>query len=349
MKKLTAAVLCSVALSACYPQIPPVEEAVNYRALETHPGCTTADLKYTAAQIPGYTCAAKEYAFPAGVTEDTSKPIVILIHGNSSTPADFEKYVKPDSTTEPLPMLSERLVAAGFKTYAVDLRIDKTDDPVGNNTTENAARNIDHGWSVPIAAHLIDSVMKANPNRKVSIVGFSLGVTIARDAARRLYQDGKRPYERIKAFVLAAGSNHGVSTYRALCNTNPTMRGRVACELGDRNAYGNGTPFLNLLNGENGAFETPCADGNTAYGTAGVCGGNKVAYTTVVMKDVSQGTYQDEFVSEASAALKGADNQLLQLTDNDLSGYFFNGIFKNHFGAARSEAALTKMMNALSK
>lgn len=346
MKKQIAVLMCSLGLSACYPQIPPMQDAVQYRALNTHPGCTTAGLSYPAAQIPGYTCAAKAYDFPAGVTEDTSKPIVLLIHGNSSTPADFEKF--SNGTMEPLPMLAERLVAAGFRTYAIDMRIDKTDDPATNNTTENAARNIDHGWATPIAEHFIGSVMKANPNRKISLVGFSLGSTIARDALRKLYGDGERPFERVKDVVLAAGSNHGVSTYRALCSTNPTMRGRVACELGDRNAYGNGTPFLNLLNGPDGAYETPCADGNTAFGTAGVCGGNRVQYTTVVMRDKDDGTYQDEFVSEASSALKGADNQKLALTDNDLSGYFFNGIFKNHFGAARSEAALTKMMTALS-
>lgn len=345
MTKNAVMLLCAIGMAGCYPTIPPQQDAVTYRALDTHPGCTTDGLSYTAASIPGYKCAAKEYAFPAGVTEDTSKPIVLLIHGNSSTPADFEKY--PANSADALPMLSERLIAAGFKTYAVDLRIDKVDDPQGNLTTENAARNIDHGWSVPIAEHFIESVMKAYPSRKIVIVGFSLGTTIARDAVRKLYVESKRPFDRIQAMILTAGSNHGVSTYRALCGSNPTMRGRVACELGDRNAYGDGTPFLNLLNGPDGDYETPCADGNTAYGTAGVCGGNKVQYTTIVMRDVSQGTYQDEFVSEASAALKGADNQHLELTDNDLSGYFYNGLFKNHFGSVRSEAALKIIMNRL--
>lgn len=347
MKKLLA--LCTslcLGLLGCDPTIPPMEDAVTYRALATHPGCSTAGLTaYSPAEIPGYTCAAKGYAFPAGVTEDTSKPIVLLIHGNSSTPADFETFAGDASAT---PMLAERLVAAGFRTYAVDLRIDRVDDPVSNNTTENAARNVDHGWSVPIAAHFIESVMKAYPERKISIAGFSLGTTIARDALRRLYADNKKPFHRIQDLVLAAGGNHGVSTYRALCSSNPTMRGRVACEMGDRTTY-SPTPFLALLNGEAGAFETPCADGNTAYGTAGVCGGNKVQYTTIVMRDISQGTYQDEFVSEASSALLGADNQLLSLTDNDLTNYFWNGLFKNHFGSIRSEAALQIAMNRLSQ
>jgi hypothetical protein len=42
-----------------------------------------------AATIPGYDCAAKEYAQDA---EDTSKPIVILVHGNSSGVPSFEEY-----------------------------------------------------------------------------------------------------------------------------------------------------------------------------------------------------------------------------------------------------------------
>src|SRR5262245_41592784 len=53
----------------------------SYRTLapdgagNAHPGCTTAGLMYTPASIPGYACAAREFDFPAGVTEDTSKPI----------------------------------------------------------------------------------------------------------------------------------------------------------------------------------------------------------------------------------------------------------------------------------
>lgn len=345
MRKLLA--ICStlsLALLGCEPNIPPMEDAVTYRALDAHPGCTKEGTSYTQADIPGYLCSAKAYAFPAGVSEDVEKPIVLLIHGNSSTPADFETYA---GDTNKQPMLAERLVAAGFRTYAVDLRIDKVDDPQANNSTENTARNIDHGWAVPIAAHFIESVMKAFPNRKISIVGFSLGTTIARDVLRKLYGEEKKPFHRIQALVLAAGANHGVSSYRALCGTNLTMRGRVACELGDRTSY-TPTSFLSLLNGDGGAFETPCADGVTAYGTSGVCGNNAVKYTTLVMRDISQGTYQDEFVSEASAHLEGADNQLLLLTDNDATKYFYNGLFKNHFGSIRSAHALQIAMDALS-
>jgi len=205
---------------------------VKYRALSSHPGCTTDGLSYTAAKINGYNCAAKEYAVK---NEDTSKPIVILVHGNSSTPADWETFADDPNHQA---MLSERLVAAGFKTYAVDFRIDKVDDPNQNNDTENAAKNFDHGWAEPILAHMIDSVITANPSRKISIVAFSVAPTVTRDALRRLHRDHKKPFEHIQHLVYAAGAHHGVSTFRKLCGSNPTMRGRITCELVRRRRHG---------------------------------------------------------------------------------------------------------------
>lgn len=316
--------------------------SVKYRVLAGHPGCTPAGLSYPAASIPGYTCAAK--AYPAD-REDTKKPIVVLVHGNSSTPADWEKF--PADKADAKPMLAERLVDAGFRVFAVDFRKDKSDDPAGNNDTENAAQNFDHAWATPILEHLVDSVLAAYPGRKISIVSFSVGSTIVRDALRRLHRAKKKPFERIDLLALAAGGHHGVSTFRKLCGANPTMRGRIACELGDRTAFVD-TDFSKPLNGPGGAWETPCRDGDTAYGQAGVCGGNKVRYLTLVMRDIKEGTFQDEFVSEAASALAGADNQTVELTDVDETGYFFNGLFKNHQGAIRSEKALTVLVKALS-
>ncbi|MBX3186113.1 MAG: MFS transporter [Labilithrix sp.] len=323
------------------------QDALAYRDLASHPGCTTAGLEtrtasaFVPANIPGYRCAAKAYPL-AG--EDPKKPIVLLVHGNSSTPADWEKFPadKPDAA----PMLAERLAAAGFRVLAVDVRYDKSDDPKTDNKTENAAMNFDHGWAVPIVEHFIDAVMTAFPDRQLSLVAFSVGPTIARDALRRLHRAKKKPFERFTHLVFAAGSHHGVSSFRALCGTNPTMRGRVACELGDRTSY-QPTKFLEPLNGPGGAWETPCLDGDTAFGQRGVCGGHKVSYTTVVMQDVKEGTYQDEFVSEGSAKLQGANNLTVSLQDDDLTGYFYNGLFKNHMGAIRSEAALKVITTAL--
>ena len=321
-------------------------DAIPYRDLASHPGCSTDGLEarkassYTAANIPGYKCAAKAYPTDK---EDPKKPIVLLVHGNSSTPADYEKF--PADRPDAQPMLAERLLAAGFKVLAVDMRFDKVDDPKDDNKTQNAAQNFDHGWGVPIIQHFVESVMANWPDRSISIVAFSVGPTMVRDALRRLHRGGKKPFERIQDLVFAAGGHHGVSTFRALCESNPTMRGRVACELGDRTSF-QPTKLLAPLNGPDGAWETPCADGDTAFGQKGVCGGHKVSYTTIVMQDVKEGTYQDEFVSEGSSALKGAKNLTVSLSDNDTSGYFYNGLFKNHYGALRSEAALKLLLDA---
>lgn len=322
------------------------KDTITYRDINSHPGCSTAGLEtrkanaYKAADIPGYKCAAKAYPLN---NDDPKKPIILLVHGNSSTPADYETFADDPNKQK---MLSERLVEAGYKVLAVDMRYDLTDDPKGNNDTENAGQNFDHGWGVPILEHFIESVLNANPDRKISIVGFSVAPTMIRDSLRRLHRAKKKPYARIKDLVFAAGGHHGVSTFRKLCGPNPTMRGKIACELGDRTAY-TPTKFAEPNNGPGGAWETPCVDGETAFGQKGVCDGNRVRYTTLVMQDVKEGTYQDEFVSQGASMLNGAKNLTVGLTDNDLSTYFYNGIFKNHYGALRSEAALKILMDTL--
>jgi hypothetical protein len=333
-------------------------DTLKYRDLATHPGCSTVGLEtrgagnedspksnnmkpYVAATIPGYKCAAKVYPV---AKEDTTKPIVLLVHGNSSTPSDWEAH--PMGGT---PMLAERLTTAGFKTIAVDFRYDLVDDPVGpDGNTGNPAKNMDHAWTVPIAQHFFESVFKANPGRKFSIVSFSLGPTVVRDALRKMHRGGQKPFARLQHLVFAAGAHHGVSTFRALCGKNETMRGTVTCQMGDRTAF-TVTDFLKPLNGPTGEYETPCADGSTAWGQAGVCDGNKVSYTTVTMRDPKDGTYQDEFVSESAAKLNGADNKVVELTDTDATLYFYNGLFKSHYGAVRSEAGLKIIVDALSK
>jgi pimeloyl-ACP methyl ester carboxylesterase len=320
-----------------------VADAIEYRALDSHPGCSTAQMSYAAASIAGFRCAAKEYPFPDGVAEDTALPIVVLIHGNSDTPAGFERFPADGAA-----MLAERLPAAGFRTYALDLRIDLVDDPQGDNEVENAARNVDHGWTVPIFEHALRSLMDANPGRRFTLIGFSLGVTIIRDGLRRLHlAEDFEPWSRIEDLVYLAGANHGVSSC-GLCGANPTMRGQVTCEMGCRDSF-SPTAFTRPLNGPDGTYETPCADGDAAFGQAGACGGNVIDYTTIVMRDIDDGTYQDQFVSEESAALLGADNRLIGLDDVDATGYFFDGLFDSHYGAARSQAAIDIVLEKLSK
>jgi pimeloyl-ACP methyl ester carboxylesterase len=337
-----------------------------------HPGCTTAGLSYTPASIPGYTCAAIEWPFPDGVTEDTAKPIVILVHGNSETPTGWMKYVHPDPSSLMFPadtkardQLAEKLPALGFRTIGVDMRTDKIDDPKSPEGKDigNTPKNADHGWTVPILQELIKRVAIANPDRKISVVGFSLGATTVRDAIRRLWaenQDGKwdiNIMSRLDAVVAASGANHGVVSFAKQCGLNLTMRGTVTCEMGQRNQYTQ-TAFHRALNGPpiaglsefGGWWETPCANGDYAFGKKNACGDNKVRYTTITMQDVMNGTQQDEFVSEHASRLypkECANNILTGLNDFDTSGYFFNGFFRNHYGAVRSEAGLAKVIAAL--
>ena len=99
-----------------------------------------------------------------------------------------------------------------------------------------------------------------------------------------------------------------------------------------------------------GWWETPCADGDYAFGERDACGGHAVAYTTITMRDLPNGTQQDEFVSEHASRLYPeacADNVLTDPTDFDTSGYFYNGFFRNHYGAVRSPAGLAAITAAL--
>ncbi|WP_158501665.1 triacylglycerol lipase [Vitiosangium sp. GDMCC 1.1324] len=383
----------------------------KYRPLTNHPGCTVENLYYDKsntsgttpyadgnndgkwtgrvdfggpnvaknfvdgdkATIPGYPCAAKEYKQP---DEDTSKPIVILVHGNSTRPHTWEKFLLPPGTainaavekvqfnpdTAERPQLAEQLIAAHYRVIAVDFRTDliATVDPSANSSTENAAGNIDHGWSTPILESLIKAVMKNNPGRKVALVGHSLGVTVVRDALRRLYveyADGKpeaiNPFPQVSHVIVGSGANHGVSTYDAgLCTANPTMRGTIVCEMGSRSNYVQ-TYFHKPLNGPKDLFATPCADGDYAFGKTGQCGGNVVKYLTITMTDIQQGAnYQDYYVSEAASRIDMpgcVENKLTTLNDYDTSGYFSKGFIANHFGSLRSDAGLKLAMEFLAK
>lgn len=312
---------------------------VEYRDdLAMHPGCSTEGLSYSPAAIDGYKCAAKDYTG----AEDPSKPIILLIHGNSDTPSGWEAF-DPEGACDEVrgeegaDELAEIFSSNGFRTLAIDMRFDRGDDPDTDNDTENAAKNMDHGWGVPLAMHFIRTAMEANPDRRFVVLGFSFGVTTARDALRRLLvKDGFNAFAQLDHAFYMAGANHGVSSF-PLCGVNPTMRGRVTCEMGDRAAY-SPTPFLIPLNGAGGAFETPCGDGEQAFGEA-VCDGAMVEYTTVVMQDLDNGEQQDLFVSEASSALQGADNRTIGLNDFDKTNYFFCGLFRNHYGTVRNATA----------
>lgn len=321
-------------------------DGITYRDLATHPGCSTEGLadrtdpfgaivSYEPANIPGYKCAAK--AYPTDKV-DESKPILLLVHGNSETPALFDT-TPPDTK----PMLSERAIAAGFRVIAVDMRYDRVD--LADNVTINTARNYDHGWGVPIMKHFLEQVFKQYPDKQFSIVGFSLGPTNIRDALRRMHREKQKPFERIKDLVFVSGGHHGVSTGRLYCDGGPTMKTSAACQLGDRTSW-TPTDFLLPLNGPAAEFETPCRDGTVAFGQQDVCGNHRVRYTTLVMKDESQGKQQDEIVSEVSSALKNATNLTTPLGEQDQTPYYGN-LLSNHFGSIRSESGLNTIMEVL--
>lgn len=386
----------------------------HYRPLTNHPGCTTANLYYDRsnttgstpykdgnndgkwtgnssfggpnaatdfitgdkANIPGYPCAAKEYVQN---NEDTTKPIVILVHGNSTRPHTWEKFILEPGTavntayenvqfspdTSPREQLAERLIAQRYRVIAVDFRTDIVTnvDPAANSTTQNSSGNIDHGWATPILQSLIKSVMKFYPDRKVALVGHSLGVTVARDALRRLYVEWAQgrsgavnPFTQVSHVILGSGANHGVSTYDpamgSLCSTNDTMRGTIVCEMGSRSNYVQ-TYFHKPLNGPRDLFSTPCADGDYAFGKTGQCGNNVVKYYTITMTDKERGTnYQDLYVSEAASRIdmEGCvTNTLTTLNDYDTSGYFSKGFIANHFGSLRSAAGIDLALRYLAE
>jgi hypothetical protein len=337
-----------------------------------HPGCTTEGLAYAAAAIPGYPCAARALPFPPGVADDPDRPIVVLVHGNSESPTGWTAFVHPDPGSLDFPadrtardQLGELLPARGHRTIAVDLRTDRVDDPPSpdGQDTGNTPRNMDHGWAVPLVQALIRAVADEEPGREIAVVGFSLGATVVRDALRRLWVewlDGSwdtNPFAVVRRVVAASGAHHGVVSFASQCGSNPTMRGTVTCEMGQRNQYSQ-TAFHRPLNGPTiaglsaigGWWETPCADGDYAYGRRGVCGAAPVRYTTITMRDLDNGSQQDEFVSEHASRLYPtacADNLLTGLNDFDTSGYFFNGFFRNHYGSVRSQAGLARVLAAL--
>lgn len=326
------------------------------------------------ASITGYPCAAKEYTQPA---ENTSLPIVILVHGNSSSVTSFEEYgvasragtdissvggltFTVDATARE--QLASALVDDGYRVIAFDGRtnlVNTLTDFNPSTSTGNAFRNVDHGWMVPMLQSLIRAVINDNPGRRVALVGHSLGATVIRDALRRLYNEHRagatgavNPFAHLSDVVLLSGANHGVSSGQLLCDSFEHMKGTVGCEMGDRGSF-IPTYFSRPLNGPSDLFTTPCADGSYAYGETDQCEGNLVEYTTVTMEDIADGSLQDEFVSETSSSLDlepCVENVLLSLSDYDASGFFFTGapgFFANHFGSARAPAGIAAVVARL--
>ena len=175
---------------------------------------------------------------------------------------------------------------------------------------------------MPLLQELIKQVAIANPDRHIALVGFSLGATTVRDALRRLWVEWAdrtwdvNIFSRVDTVVARVGREPRRRQLReASAALNLTMRGTVTCEMGQRNQYTETDvpppaqrPADTTTHGEFGGWwETPCADGDYAFGKRGACGGHTVAYTTITMQDLPNGTQQDEFVSEHASRLYPTD------------------------------------------
>jgi len=73
------------------------------------------------------------------------------------------------------PMLSERLVAAEYARTPSIFEWTRPTIPPRTIEDRESAHNMSHGWAVPILEHMIESVIVANPQRQISLVGFSMG------------------------------------------------------------------------------------------------------------------------------------------------------------------------------
>ena len=98
------------------------------------------------ATNPNYRGAAKAYPL---VNEDVKKPIILLMHGNSSTPADWEKF--PADKADALPMLAARPPAQGLRALPVPPRSPKDDAPPADHTRPHptAPRAMSHAPPPP--------------------------------------------------------------------------------------------------------------------------------------------------------------------------------------------------------
>lgn len=337
------------------------------------------------ARIPGYPCAAKAYVTPA---EDKGKPVVILVHGNSVRPHTWEEFeydpsdLDPDGTVTaanglkftPQParaQLVSRLVAAGHRVIAFDARSDQV---AAFEAQLNPARNLSHGWAVPMLQALFTAVIEENladegrTEKRIAIVTHSFGGTAAYDALRRMWLASREtgatapnPFQYTSHVIFGSAGHHGVLTYDqgssgeppGYCDSaRPSMRGWATCEYGSLLAYVP-TYFTDPLNGWKDLFSTACADGDFAFGRRGACGGNAVKYTNVYMEDPPEGGIGlDGFLNARSMTLDMpgcVENRAIATDSFDWSAYFWKGILAAHLGSIRSERGMAIILEELAR
>lgn len=230
-------------------------------------GHAAAALALTAAAVFAHAAGTVGNTLPANfpVIEDVSlgKPIigfgaagpvtrtpVIFLHGNNDTPfpTACNVYGRIQALAQYLAdngYSTSELWGLGYEGDQCDLRID--------NTRRSSIAHSNQA-NVPDLRRFVNAVLAYTGARQVDIVGHSLGVTLAREWIRQDFA-----YLKVRRLVAIDGPNHGI------VNCSPDARNyfqlpafgaftptsEVCQELGSPN-----TPFLRLLNGPGGVFET---------------------------------------------------------------------------------------------
>ncbi len=185
-----------------------------------------------------------------GAAGPVTRTPVIFLHGNNDTP--FPTACSPFGRVQALAQYladngyaTSELWALGYEGDQCDLAADQTRRSSIAHTNQA---------NVPDLRRFVRAVLAYTGARQVDIVGHSLGVTLAREWMR---QD--LAYLKVRRLVAIDGPNHGIIN----CSPEPanyfqlaaaggfTPSSEVCQELGSPN-----TPFLRLLNGPGGAFET---------------------------------------------------------------------------------------------
>ena len=186
-----------------------------------------------------------------GAAGPVARTPVIFLHGNNDTP--FATACNPYGRIQ---ALAQYLADNGYSTselWGLGYEGDQCD--LGTNPTRRSSIAHSNQANVPDLRRFVRAVMAYTGARQVDIVGHSLGVTLAREWMR---QD--LAYLQVRRLVAIDGPNHGIINCSPDPATNyyqlPTQGGftpssEVCQELGSP-----GTPFLRLLNGPGGIFET---------------------------------------------------------------------------------------------
>lgn len=226
-------------------------------------GAALALVAFAGAQAAGTVGATLPADFP--VIEDASlgKPIigfgaagpvtrtpVIFLHGNNDTP--FATACNPYGRIQ---ALAQYLADNGYspsELWGLGYQGDQCD--LGTNPTRRSSIAHSNQANVPDLRRFVRAVMAYTGAKQVDIVGHSLGVTLAREWMRQDFA-----YLQVRRLVAIDGPNHGIincspapTNYFQLASQGGfTPSSEVCQELGSPD-----TPFLRLLNGPGGAFET---------------------------------------------------------------------------------------------